>query len=194
MQLPVGEQAHAREKGAARVFERIREEESKDEAAEDGESAHKGEQPKPSRLSSDATHVQDSICQELGRCLTKLVAKVEDHDTFCRFLSGVPRREGPQSTRNKTGLGHTQEEARGDENAITFLERLEGADRAEEEELKREPFARADPVEDHVGRDLEQHDPQREHLLADVELVLGDADIFHEVVRDGVGNVPSVEL
>ena len=49
-------------------------------------------------------------------------------------------------------------------------------------------------VEDHVGRDLEKHDTQREHLLADVELVLGDADIFHEVVRDGVGNVTSVKF
>jgi hypothetical protein len=74
------------------------------------------------------------------------------------------------------------------------LEGLKGADGAEKEELQCEPLARPDAVQDHVGRDLKQHDAQREHLLADVELVLGDADIFHEAVGDGVGNVASVEF
>jgi hypothetical protein len=30
--------------------------------------------------------------------------------------------------------------------------------------------------------------------LADIELVLGDADIFHEVISQGVGDVTSIEL
>ena len=74
------------------------------------------------------------------------------------------------------------------------MESLEGADDTEEEELESEPLSWADSVEDHVGRDFEKHDTQGEHLLADVELVLGDADIFHEVVCDGVGDVTSVKF
>ena len=31
-------------------------------------------------------------------------------------------------------------------------------------------------------------------MLTDVELVLADADVFHEVVGDGIGHVATVEL
>lgn len=69
---------------------------------------------------------------------------------------------------------------------------MERADDPEEEQLESEPLARSDPVEDHVGRDLKEDDPEREHLLADVKLVLVDPDVFHKVVRERVGNVASV--
>jgi hypothetical protein len=69
---------------------------------------------------------------------------------------------------------------------------LERADDPEEEQLESEPLARSDPVEDHVGRDLKEDDPEREHLLSDVELVLVDPDVFHEIVRERVGDVASV--
>lgn len=74
------------------------------------------------------------------------------------------------------------------------MESLEGADGTEEEELESEPLSWAESVEDRVGRECEKYDTQLEHLLADVGLVLLDADIFHEVVRDGVGDVTSVKF
>jgi hypothetical protein len=69
---------------------------------------------------------------------------------------------------------------------------LERADDSEEEQLESEPLARSDPVEDHVGGDFKEDDPEREHLLSDVELVLVDPDVFHEVIRQRVGNIASV--
>lgn len=45
-----------------------------------------------------------------------------------------------------------------------------------------------------LGRDLEQHDSQRQHLLADIELVLRNANVFHEVVGNRVRNVAAVQL
>ena len=60
--------------------------------------------------------------------------------------------------------------------------------------MKSEPFAGTHTVKDHVGRDFEQYDAQAEHLLADVELILTDANIFHEVVRDGISHVATIEL
>lgn len=60
--------------------------------------------------------------------------------------------------------------------------------------MEGEPLAGADSVEDHVGGDFEEDDAKGEHLLADIELVLGDADIFHEVISQGVGNVTPIEL
>jgi hypothetical protein len=71
---------------------------------------------------------------------------------------------------------------------------LECADGTEEEKLECEPLAGPNTVESHVCRDLEQHDTKREHLLTDVELVLIDADVFEEVVRDGIGDVTTIEL
>ncbi len=138
--------------------------------------------------------MQNAVCQQLRRRLTGLVPEVKDHDSLRGFLPGVPRREGPQPARNEARLGHSQEESGGDERAIAFLKGLEDADRSEQKELERQPFSWADPVEDHVRGNLEQHDAQGQHLLADVELVLVDADIFHELVGDGVGDVPSVQF
>jgi hypothetical protein len=60
--------------------------------------------------------------------------------------------------------------------------------------LKCEPLTRANTVERHICRNLEQHDTKREHLLTDVELVLIDADVFEEVVRDGIGDVTTIKL
>lgn len=77
--------------------------------------------------------------------------------------------------------------------------------------MESEPFTWADLVQDHVTWDLEQDDTEREHLLADcedvswghvreyllgltVELVLVDTDILHETVRDGIGDVTSVQF
>jgi hypothetical protein len=71
---------------------------------------------------------------------------------------------------------------------------LEGADGAEEEQLKREPLAGADTVEGHVRRDLEEHDAERKHLLAHVELILSDADILEEVVCESIRDVATIEL
>jgi hypothetical protein len=62
------------------------------------------------------------------------------------------------------------------------------------EEVECELPARADAIQNHVSGDFEQHDPRREHLLANVELALRDADIFYELVGDGVGDVVSVEF
>lgn len=75
-----------------------------------------------------------------------------------------------------------------------MLEGLEKAHEAEEEQLEGQPLAGPDSVQDHVGRDLEEHNSQREHLLADIELVLVDADILHELVCNGICNVSSVKL
>lgn len=194
MKLPLGEEGDVRKERAARVLERIREAEAQDEAAQNGKSAHQNKQPKPARVPSHAAHVQDAVGQQLGARLSELVSKVEEHDPLGRLLARVPRGQGPEPSRDEARLGHAEQEARGDEGAVAVLEGLKGADGAEEEELQRQPLSRADAVEDHVGGDLEEDDAEREHLLADVELVLVDADVLHEVVRDGVGDVASVEF
>ena len=123
-----------------------------------------------------------------------MVSKVEDNNAFGRFLPGVPRRESPQSTGDKPGFGDAKEKASEHEDTVALLKGLEGADSAKEEELKSEPLSRADPVEDHVGRNFGEDNAEREHLLADIELVLVDTDITHEVVRDSIGNVSAVKL
>lgn len=194
VQLPLSEEAVVRKEGASRVLERVGEAETEDEAAHNGETTHEGKQPEPTSLVADTAHVEDTIGQELGRSLTELVTEVEEHDTLGGFLAGVPGREGPETTGDEARLGDTKEEPSRDEGAIAVLESLEGTDGAEEEELQGQPLAGADTVEDHVGGDLEEHDAQRQHLLADVELVLRDTDILHEVVGDGIGNVSSIEL
>ncbi len=194
VQLSVGEKPDAGQEGGARILERVWQAEAVDEAAEDGERPHEHEQPEPPGLAADAAHVQDAVREQLRRRLAELVAKVEDHHALGRLRARIPRRQRPQAAGDEAGLGHAQQEARGDEHAVALLEGLEGADGAEEEQLQRQPLARADAVQDHVGRDFEQHDAQREHLLADVELVLRHANVLHEVVGEGVGNVPSVEF
>lgn len=103
-------------------------------------------------------------------------------------------RTSPESTRNVSRLGDAQDKSRRDEGSVVVLERLERANQTEQEQLQGEPPAGPNPVEDHIGRDLEQDDTQRQHLLPNVELVLGDADFLHEVVRDGVANVSAIEF
>jgi len=98
------EQCSLGQEGRARVAERIREEEAEDETTETGEATHEHEQPKPTGPASDTTHVEDAKSEELSRSLAELIAKVEDHDTFRRFLASIPGRYCPQTARNEARL------------------------------------------------------------------------------------------
>lgn len=60
--------------------------------------------------------------------------------------------------------------------------------------MEREPLAWPNTVENYVGGDFEENNAEGEHLLTDVELVLVDPNIFHEIVRDSVGNVTTIEF
>jgi len=177
-----------------RVSERIRQEESEDEAANDSEAAHESEQPEPAGLATDTTHVEDTEGKQLCRRLAELIAKVKDHDTLGGLVSRVPGGERPEATRDKPRLSYAQDKAGGNESAVPVLEGLECADDAEEEELQGKPLARSNTVENHVGGDFSQNNAERQHLLADIELILINAHIFHELVRDGIGHVSSVQL
>jgi hypothetical protein len=64
----------------------------------------------------------------------------------------------------------------------------------QEEHLEGQPPGRTNAVYNHIGRKLKHHDAERHELLARIHLVLSDADIFHEVVREGVGDIALVEL
>jgi hypothetical protein len=70
-----------------------------------------------------------------------------------------------------------------------MLERLESGHHSPSEDLTTQPDGRANAVEDHIRWDFPEHDTQREQLLTDVEPVLRDADVFHEVVGKGISNV-----
>lgn len=188
------EEAHVGEECASGFLERVRQEEAENEAAQNGKSSHNGEQPKPTRLTTDTSHVQDTIGKEFGGSLSKLVTKVEEHDSLGSLAPCVPGRKSPETTWDETRLRHSQEETSSDEGGVVGLEGLECADGAEEEELESEPLAGANSVEDHVGRNLEQDNTQGEHLLANVELILCDTDIVHKLVCEGVRNVSSIEF
>jgi hypothetical protein len=60
--------------------------------------------------------------------------------------------------------------------------------------LESQPPGRTNAVESHVGGKLEQHNAERHELLAHIELVLGDVDILHEIISEGVGYIALVEL
>lgn len=138
--------------------------------------------------------MKNTIGKQLGRSLTKLVTEVKEHDSFSSLLASIPSTECPKPTRNKSRLGNSKQESSRHEGTVVILEGLEGTDCTEEEELDRQPLAWTDAVENHVARYLEEDDTEGEHLLADVELVLGYADVDKEVVCQGIGNVSSIEL
>lgn len=194
MKFTLREDVDSGEECASGLLERVRQEEAENEAAQNGESSHDGEQPEPTRLTTNASHVQDTVGKKLGRSLSELVTKVEEHDSLGSLAPCVPGRESPETTGDETRLCNSQEEASRDEGGVVGLEGLESADGAEEEELESEPLAGANSVEDHVGRNLEQDNTQGEHLLANIELILCDADILHKLVCDGVRNVSSIEF
>jgi hypothetical protein len=64
----------------------------------------------------------------------------------------------------------------------------------QEEQLESQPPGRTNTIKSHVGGKFEQHDAERHKLLSRIELVLGDSDIFIEVVRESVGYIALVEL
>ena len=194
MQLPLSEDVDFGQEGAVRVLEGVGQTETKHETTEHCEGTHENEQPEPTSLVADAAHVKNTIGQQLGGGLAELVSKVEEHDTLRRLAACVPGRQRPETTGDEARLGHAEEETGGDEGAVVVLEGLEGGNGAEEEELQSEPLSGADAVQDHVGGNLEEDDAEGEHLLADVELVLGDANFLHEVVGQGIGNVTAIEL
>jgi len=126
--------------------------------------------------------------------LTKLITEVKEHDSLGSLLACIPSTERPKTTRNKSRLGNSKQEASRYERTIVILEGLEGTDCTKEEELGSQPLAWTHAVEDHVARDLEKDDTKGEHLLADVELVLSNADVLKEVVCQGIGDVSSIEF
>ena len=157
-QFSLREYSSTTEERAVWILERVRKEESQDDAADDGEYAHDDKQPEPTSFTPNSTHVQNPIRQQFRRGLAKLVAEVEEHNSFRGLRARVPRRQRPQTARNKPRFSHAQEKTGGDEGAVAVLKGLEGADGAEEEELQGEPFSGADAVENHVGGDFEEHD------------------------------------
>ena len=138
--------------------------------------------------------MQNTIRNEFRGRLTELITKVKDDDSLSCFGTGIPGREGPETAGNKARFSDTKEEARDQKRPITLLEGLEGTDGAKQENLQSKPFTGAHAIEDHVRRDLSEHDAKGEQLLADVELILVDANIFHEFVGNGIGNVSTIEL
>ena len=60
--------------------------------------------------------------------------------------------------------------------------------------MESQPPGRTNTIKSQVRGKFEQHDAELHKLLSRVELVLGDVDIFHEVVREGVGYIALVEL
>lgn len=123
-----------------------------------------------------------------------MISKVEEHDTLGGLRSSVPGGKCPQTTWNEARFGNTKEETTGNERAIVVLPRLEDTDDTKEEKLKGEPLSGANSVQEHVGWDFKKHDTEREHLLANVELILGNPDILEEIVGQGVGDVSSIEF
>lgn len=192
--LSVREDAHRGEKGAPRILERVRQEATEDKPRCDCESTHDDEEPKPARSIRGTAHVKYTVRQEFGGGLAELVAKVEDHDSLRSLSLRIPSRQGPQTSGNKPRFCDAQKKSSRYERSIIGLEGLEGADCTEEEELQSEPFAWSNPVQNHVRRNLKQHNPERQHLLPDVELVLCDADVFHETVCDRIRNVAAIQL
>jgi hypothetical protein len=124
MQFPLREKADFRQERAPRVLERVREQEPEDETAGDRKGAHERKQPEPAGFATDASHVEDPVGEEFGRCLTGLVTEVEDlriraegirkgsirrvadptmkrlsyHSSLGRLVPGVPGRQSPQTT------------------------------------------------------------------------------------------------
>lgn len=82
MQLSVAEDPHIRQERASWLLKRIWETEAENKATEAGESTHQDKQPEPATSASDTSHVEDTEGEKLRRSLTKLVAEVEDHDSF----------------------------------------------------------------------------------------------------------------
>lgn len=150
IQLPIGKDFPLWSKGAMRIFERVGQEEPKDEARRHSERSHEDEQPEPSRLSRHTTHMEDAVCQQLRTRLTELISKIKHHDSLRRLLPRIPRGQGPKPARNEARFGYTKEKSGRNEGGIIRLPCLERTDDAEEEELERQPLAWANAVEDHV--------------------------------------------
>ena len=160
-----------------RVFEGIRQEESKNEAAQNSEGSHDRKEPEPPRLSTHTPHMQNSISKKLRTGLTELVSKVEEHDTLGRLFTSIPSGQSPEAARDETRLCHTQKKATSYERAVAVLKGLESADGAEEEQLEGQPFSRADTIQYHIGGNLEEDDAEGQHLLSDIELILTYVDV-----------------
>jgi hypothetical protein len=75
---------------------------------------------------------------------------------------------------------------------VIRLESLKRTDRAKEEQLQREPLSWTDAVKSHICRDFKKHDPERQHLLPNIELVLCDADVLEEFIGERVGDIAAV--
>lgn len=192
VQLALAKNVNTGQERTARLFERVRQEEAQHEAAEDGKQAHQHKQPEPARLATNAAHVQDAKSEEARRGLAALHAGEKEHDTRGRLGARVPGRQSPQGAGNEAGFAEAEQETCRDEGAVAVLPGLQRAHGAKQKKLQREPAAGPDAVQSHVGRDFEEHDAQGEQLLPEVELVLREADIVTEVIREGAGDVASV--
>lgn len=73
-------------------MDRVREEESQDKPGKDGKDAHEHEEPEPSRLACDTTHMQNSVCNEICARGSSEVANEEYHNALSCFSSCVCER------------------------------------------------------------------------------------------------------
>lgn len=121
-------------------------------------------------------------------------AKEEDGNTSSQFPFRVPGREGVDGAWDISGLAEAEEQSGDEEPGLVSDKDLETRDQTKGEHLARDPLPRSDPLEQHVGGDLEHDDAHEHELVAQVDGPLADVDVAGETPRQSAGYVHAVEL
>lgn len=82
MNLSVTEDLDTWQKGTVWVPERVWKEETKDKTRGTSKDTHEDEQPEPSWLATNTSHVEDTEGEKLGGGLSELITEVKEHDTL----------------------------------------------------------------------------------------------------------------
>ena len=89
MEFSLGEEGVVGQEGRVGPGKGVGQEKPENDTGQDREETHESEKPEPAGFATNTSHVQDAVSEKLGRCLTQLVAKVEDYDSLCCLVSGI---------------------------------------------------------------------------------------------------------
>lgn len=103
--------------------------------------------PLPATQSTDASHLEDTICHQSRACSRELLTQKVDGESLRSLLLLVVEGKRIQASGDKSSFAETEQKSGGEESTEATLEGLKCGDKTPSEDLTTNPNARSEAVE-----------------------------------------------
>lgn len=128
-----------------------------EEADNDGQQAFEDEDPAPSSVAADATHLSDRCSEETAEGSCESGAVEEERVSPLRLVAPVPHADEVEGARKHARLEDSQKEPGGAESSVVCYEALEHGDETKSKHVDAQPNVRLELLQEDVGGNLQEY-------------------------------------